>query len=146
MKKVSYRYGSVFRSTTGILLKISSMQFERTIAEVVDGEGIQAAFKTLRDVAVITSERPIPTDGEDLPAKRVEVHSIPYRLDVRKVEIYSIPYRSIDMYSSENAAGFLDFDAELEFWMRGGIHVKLKILKKVDVRKFDRLIAQNLLK
>jgi len=122
------------------------MKFEWTITEelskdkvpdtiknlLVEGEEIQAAFKTFRDVAVITNKRLIFADKEGLMGK--------------KVEIYSIPYRSIDMYSSENAAGFLDFDAELEFWMRGGIHVKLKILKKVDVRKFDRLIAQNLLK
>lgn len=32
----------------------------------------------------------------------------------KKVEIYTIPFKSIIMYSSENAKGILDYNAEIE--------------------------------
>ena len=98
----------------------------------MEGEEVLAAYRTLRDIALITSKRIILADKEGLMGK--------------KIEIYSIPYHSVDMYSSENAAGLLDFDAELEFWLRGGAHLKLKIYKKVDIRKLDRLISSHILK
>ena len=48
------------------------------------------------------------------------------------------------MWSSENAAGFLDFSAELELWTRAG-HIKVNLLKGIDVRKLDKLIADCVL-
>ncbi len=105
---------------------------EEVRSVLIEGEEVLAAYKTIRDVALITNKRIILADKEGLRGK--------------KVEIYSIPYRSIDMYSSENAAGLFDFDAEMEFWLRGGAHLKLKILKKVDIRAFDRLISSLILK
>jgi len=105
---------------------------EEVRSVLIEGEEVLAAYRTIRDVALITTRRIILADKEGLRGK--------------KVEIYSIPYRSIDMYSSENAAGLFDFDAEMEFWLRGGAHLKLKILKKVDIRAFDRLISELILK
>jgi hypothetical protein len=58
----------------------------------------------------------------------------------KKVEIYSLPYSSINMWSSENAGKMLDFNAELELWTRAG-HIKVKLDKKIDIRKLDKLIA-----
>lgn len=63
------------------------MKFEWTITEeigedkvpdtirslLIDGEEIQAAFKTLRDVAVITNKRLILADKEGLMGKKVDV-------------------------------------------------------------------------
>ena len=116
-----------------ITQEISPDEIPETISSVlVEGEEVLAAYKTLRDVALITNKRIILADKEGLMGK--------------KIEIYSIPYRSVDMYSSENAAGLLDFDAEMEFWLRGGAHLKLKIYKKVDIRKLDRLISSHILK
>jgi hypothetical protein len=43
------------------------------------------------------------------------------------------------MWSSENA-GKLDFNAEIELWTRAG-HIKVNLHKGIDVRRFDRLIA-----
>ncbi len=44
------------------------------------------------------------------------------------------------MWSSENAGKLLDFNAELELWTRAG-HIKIKLDKKVDIRRLDKLIA-----
>lgn len=48
------------------------------------------------------------------------------------------------MWSTENA-GTLDLSAEVELWTKAG-HIKIKLGKKVDVRVFDKLIANLLLK
>lgn len=93
---------------------------------LVDGEKAVAAYKTLRDSAIFTTRRLIVRDAQGLRGK--------------KVEIYSLPYSTINMWSSENAGGFLDMNAELELWTRAG-HIKVNLNKGVDIRKFDRLIA-----
>lgn len=58
---------------------------------LVPGEEGIAAFRTFRDSAVFTNKRLIVRDAQGLSGK--------------KVEIYSLPYSSINMWSSENAAG-----------------------------------------
>lgn len=97
---------------------------------LVDGETAIAAYKTFRDSAIFTNKRLIVRDAQGITGK--------------KVEIYSLPYSSINMWSSENA-GTLDFNAEIELWTRAG-HIKVNLKKGVDIRKFDRLIANALLK
>lgn len=97
---------------------------------LVEGEKAVAAYKTLRDSAVFTTRRLIVRDVQGLRGK--------------KVEIYSLPYSMIHMWSSENAGGMLDFNAELELWTRAG-HIKVNLQKGIDIRRFDRLIAQAVL-
>ncbi|MFC5732913.1 PH domain-containing protein [Cytobacillus gottheilii] len=96
---------------------------------LVEGEYVETAYKTIRDVAVITNKRLIIADRQGITGK--------------KTEIYTIPFKSIVMYSTENA-GRLDFNAELELWTRAG-HFKLNLNKKVDIRKLDKLIAKYIL-
>ena len=48
------------------------------------------------------------------------------------------------MWSTENA-GALDINAEVELWTRAG-HIKINLKRGVDIRKFDKLIAEALLK
>lgn len=96
---------------------------------LVDGESPVAAYKTIRDIAIITNKRFIIRDAQGLTG--------------RKIEIYSIPFTSINMWSTENA-GTLDFNAEVELWTRAG-HFKINLKKGVDVRKFDLLIANCIL-
>lgn len=98
---------------------------------LVEGETAVAAYKTLRDSAIFTNKRLIVRDAQGLTGK--------------KVEIYSLPYSSINMWSSENAGRFFDFNSEVELWTRAG-HIKVNLQKGVDVRKFDKLIANALLK
>lgn len=97
---------------------------------LVAGEVAVAAYKTFRDTAVFTNKRLIVRDAQGLTGK--------------KVEIYSLPYSSINMWSTENAGGFLDTNAEVELWTRAG-HIKVKLQKGVDIRRFDMLIANALL-
>jgi hypothetical protein len=96
---------------------------------LVEGEEIKAAYKTLRDVAVVTNKRIIIADKQGITGK--------------KVEVYTIPFKSVIMYSSENA-GIIDFNAELELWTRAG-NFKLQLKKGIDIRKLDRLIGQYIL-
>jgi len=96
---------------------------------LVEGEKVEVAYKTIRDVAVVTNKRVIIADKQGLMGK--------------KVEVYTIPFKSIVMYSSENA-GSLDLNAELQLWTRVGT-LKLKLNRGVDVRKLDRIIGQYIL-
>jgi hypothetical protein len=98
---------------------------------LVEGEDAVAAYKTFRDSAVFTTRRLIVRDAQGLTGK--------------KVEVYSLPYSSINMWSSENAGGMLDRDAELELWTRAG-HIKVKLQKKIDIRRLDKLLAWAILK
>lgn len=97
---------------------------------LVPGEEAVAAYKTLRDSAVFTNKRLIIRDSQGLTGK--------------KIEIYSLPYSSINMWSTENAGTF-DFNSEVELWTRAG-HFKINLKKGIDIRKFDKLIANAILK
>ncbi len=77
-------------------------------AVLVDGEEAVAAYNTFRDSAIFTTHRLIVRDAQ--------------RLRGKKVEVYSLPYSAINMWSSEDAGGFLDMNAELELWTRAGPH------------------------
>jgi len=97
---------------------------------LVAGEVAVAAYKTFRDSAIFTTKRLIVRDAQGLTGK--------------KVEIYSLPYSSINMWSTENAGSFFDVNAEVELWTRAG-HIKVNLKKGVDIRKFDKLIADAIL-
>lgn len=97
---------------------------------LVDGEKALHAYKTIRDVAVFTNKRLIVRDSQGLTGK--------------KIEIYSLPYSSINMYSTENAGKLLDVNAEVELWTRAG-HIKINLNKNVDIREFDKIIANAIL-
>lgn len=96
---------------------------------LVPGESAVAAYKTLRDSAIFTTKRLIVRDAQGITGK--------------KVEIYSLPFFSIVMWSSENA-GMLDLNAEIELWTKAG-HIKVNLKKGIDIRRFDKIIAQALL-
>ena len=97
---------------------------------LIEGETPICSYKTIRDTATITDRRIIIADAQGLTGK--------------KVEIYTIPFNSINMYSTENAGGFLDFNAELELWTRAG-HFKINLNKGIDIRKLDKIIARYIL-
>jgi len=109
---------------------ISETQPPQDILDIlIEGETVEVAYKTIRDVAVVTNKRIIIADRQGITGK--------------KTEIYSIPFKSIVLYSSENS-GFLDVNAELELWTRVG-RFKLNLNRNCDIRKLDRIIAQNIL-
>lgn len=97
---------------------------------LVEGEKPVASFKTFRDSATFTTKRLIVRDAQGFSGK--------------KTEIYSLPYSSINMWSTENAGGMLDRDAEVELWTRAG-HIKVKLSKGADIRRIDSLLAWAIL-
>ncbi|WP_270167650.1 PH domain-containing protein [Paenibacillus sp. SYP-B4298] len=97
---------------------------------LVAGETAICAYQTIRDSAIFTNKRLIVRDAQGITG--------------RKVEIYSLPYSSIYMWSTENAGGFLDVNAEVELWTKAG-HIKVNLRKGIDIRKLDRLIADAVL-
>jgi hypothetical protein len=99
-------------------------------ALLVGDERAIAAYKTFRDSAIFTTKRLIVRDVQGLRGK--------------KIEIYSLPYSSINMWSSENAGGMLDMNAEIELWTRAG-HIKVNLHKGIDIRRLDMLIAYAVL-
>ncbi|WP_054953826.1 PH domain-containing protein [Flaviflexus massiliensis] len=96
---------------------------------LIRGEQAHAAYKTFRDAAIFTSKRLIIRDAQGIRGS--------------KVEIYSIPNSSINMWSTENS-GSLDYNAEVQLWTRAG-HIKINLSRKVDVRRFDWIIANSVL-
>ena len=97
---------------------------------LVEGEQAVAAYKTFRDSAIFTTRRLIVRDAQGLRGK--------------KIEVYSLPYSAINMWSSENARGILDFNSEIELWTRAG-HIKINLSKGIDIRRLDMLIANAVL-
>ena len=93
---------------------------------LVEGEQAVASFRTFRDSATFTTKRLIVRDAQGLTGK--------------KVEVYSLPYSAINMWSTENAGGILDRDAEVELWTRAG-HIKVKLTRGADIRRIDSLLA-----
>jgi len=97
---------------------------------VLPNEKVLQCYQTIRDQADLTDKRIIVMDKQGLTG--------------RKVEIYSIPYRSIDMWSTENAGGFFDVNAELELWTKSG-HFKIKLNAQCDIREFDSILGNAIL-
>ena len=95
-------------------------------ALLVEGEQAVASFKTYRDSAAFTTMRLIVRDAQGITGKKIEVYSLPLQLH--------------QLWSTENAAGKLDRDAELELWTRAG-HIKVKLTKNADIRRIDSLLA-----
>ncbi|CAD2074293.1 hypothetical protein JEOAER750_00871 [Jeotgalicoccus aerolatus] len=93
---------------------------------LVNGEEAVKSYKTFRDSVTFTTKRIILRDSQGVTGK--------------KVELYSISYNIINMWSSENARGMFDMNAELELWTRAG-QFKIKLDKKIDIREIDMLIA-----
>lgn len=110
---------------------ISETSIPSNISDIlIDGEEVEIAYKTIRDVAVITNKRIIIADKQGITGN--------------KVEVYTIPFKSIVMYSSENAGKLLDWNAELQFWTKAG-SFKLNLKKGVDIRKLDKIIGKHIL-
>ncbi len=96
---------------------------------LLENEVVEARFKTVRDIAIITDKRIIVIDSQ--------------RITGKKKEIYVIPFKSINMYSTENS-GTIDFNSEVELWTRAG-HIKLNLKKGIDVHRFSKILAKHIL-
>ena len=110
---------------------VSECDLPKEVEEIMlEGETFIKAYKTFRDSVTSTNKRIVFRDSQGFSGK--------------KVEVYSLPYNMINMWSSENAKGLFDVNAELELWTRAG-HFKLNLSKGVDIRELDRLVASVVL-
>lgn len=90
-------------------------------------EYIEAAYKLIRDVILLTDRRLLFIDKQGLTG--------------RKTEYLSIPYRSVVRFSVESA-GHFDLDAELKIWVSGSAQpLERTFNHKVDVYALQAALA-----
>lgn len=83
--------------------EVDAEKLEKDLENILaEGEGIENAFRLVRDLIVFTDKRLIMIDKQGVTGKKVEYHSI--------------PYRSISHFSVETS-GHFDLDAELKIWI-----------------------------
>lgn len=93
---------------------------------LVDGEGVIATFKAMRDHVVFTNKRLIAVNVQGLTGK--------------KQDYTSLPYSRIQAWSIETAGNF-DLDAELDLWFRGLGKVRLEFKGQFNIRGLSKTIA-----
>lgn len=111
---------------TWTFLKPCDVPFDVEQHVLLPEEKAICAYKTTRDVAVLTDKRIIVRDEKGLTGK--------------KVEMTTIPYSSVILYSTETAGGFMDVTAEIGMWTMIG-YIKIELDSDIDIREFDRMLA-----
>lgn len=97
----------LFDGLMGNASEISHKEVKKELGHLlVPQEGINLAYKLVRDLIVFTDFRLIIVDKQGVTGK--------------KVEYKSIPYKSISRFSVETS-GHLDLDAELKIWISSAI-------------------------
>jgi len=105
---------------------------ERYRALLLDGEQVLAAFKTVRDIAFLTSERLCLVNVQGLVGK--------------KVAIQSIPFRTITRFSLETAGTF-DLEADMHLWLAGTHEpLEIKIGRGSNLTEIQRILAHGILR
>ena len=120
----------------GLMGNASEVSLEKVQAEfaplLVPGEGLEKAFKLLRDMLVFTNKRLLIVDKQGLTGS--------------KVEYLSIPYKSITRFSKESG-GMMDLDAELKIWVTGQAEPITKQFKKDNnINLVYQLLSAHILK
>ncbi len=93
---------------------------------LVDGEGVIAAFKAVRDYVVFTDKRLIAVNVQGLTGKKQDFTSLPWS----KVQAWSV-----------ETAGHFDLDAELDLWFSGMGRVRLEFKGQADIQRLSKIIA-----
>lgn len=105
---------------------------ERYKALLLPGEEVQAAFKTVRDIAFLTSERLCLVNVQGWTGK--------------KVAIQSIPFRTITRFSLETAGTF-DLDADMHLWLAGSHEpLEIKIGRGSNLAEIQQILARGVLR
>lgn len=105
---------------------------ERYRALLLDGEQVLAAFKTVRDIGFLTSERLCLVNVQGVVGK--------------KVAIQSIPFRSITRFSLETAGTF-DLEADMHLWLAGAHEpLAIKIGRGSNLTEIQRILARGILR
>jgi len=116
--------GSLLGNASSISVEEATKEYGYVLAK---GEGIEVAYRLVRDMFIFTPKRLILVDVQGITGK--------------KVEIQSIPYRSIVRFSVETA-GHLDLDAELKIWLSGAaLPIEKKFNKNVNIYEVQAILA-----
>ena len=98
---------------------------------LVDGEIVEAGYKLVRDMIVLTNKRLIVLDIQGVTG--------------RKQEFLTIPYARINRFAKESS-GLLDLDAELSIWVNGQSEpIKKTFSKDGNVNEAYRILSKYVL-
>lgn len=108
----------MFNGLVGVAGLIEESEVRKDHSDAVsEYESIEVAFKTIRDVIILTDHRIIFVDVKGMTGKRKEY--------------VSIPYSKITKFAFETA-GHFDRDCELYIWV-GNERITRHLSKKMDI-------------
>ena len=111
--------------------EVDGDKLQKELADVlVAGEGVDSAYKVLRDTFVFTNKRLILIDRQGITGK--------------KVEYLSVPYKSMVSFAVETAGTF-DMDSELKIWISGQGVLQKTFSKGSNIVKVQQSLAKFLL-
>ena len=111
--------------------EVDGDKLQKELADVlVAGEGVDSAYKVLRDTFVFTNKRLILIDRQGITGK--------------KVEYLSVPYKSMVSFAVETAGTF-DMDSELKIWISGQGVLQKTFSKGSNIVKVQQSLAKYVL-
>lgn len=118
----------------GSLFKLKPLSIDALKKDVepflVDGEELLGSFQALRDKVVITSKRVIAINIQGITGKKVDYTSLPFS----KVQAFSV-----------ETSGIFDLDCEIDLWFSGLGKVRLEIIGKFDIVRFNKILSNYIL-
>lgn len=116
------------------LFKLKGMPIaegQKVVNEIlIHGEGVIAAFSSIRDSLVFTNKRIISVNVQGITGKKIDYTSIPYS----KIQVFSI-----------ETAGTFDLDAELDVTISGIGTIRFELKSSENIREIGKAIAQYVL-
>ena len=111
--------------------EVDGDKLQKELADVlVAGEGVDSAYKVLRDTFVFTNKRLILIDRQGITGK--------------KVEYLSVPSKSMVSFAVETAGTF-DMDSELKIWISGQGVLQKTFSKGSNIVKVQQSLAKYVL-
>ena len=111
--------------------EVDGDKLQKELAVVlVAGEGVDSAYKVLRDTFVFTNKRLILIDRQGITGK--------------KVEYLSVPYKSMVSFAVETAGTF-DMDSELKIWISSQGVLQKTFSKGSNIVKVQQSLAKYVL-
>ena len=111
--------------------EVDGDKLQKELADVlVAGEGVDSAYKVLRDTFVFTNKRLILIDRQGITGK--------------KVEYLSVPYKSMVSFAVETAGTF-DMDSELKIWISSQGVLQKTFSKGSNIVKVQQSLAKYVL-
>ena len=125
---------------TGNAVGVDTTEAQALFSDVLmDGEIVHGAFKLLRGVILLTSERYLEIDVQAVTGA--------------KIDYVAIPWSRVNAFSIESA-GRMDLDAEMKLWVTGmgpaneeaarhGCSLSRRFAASTDFFGLERLIADH---